>query len=422
MSGKFAIIIAAGGQGKRMGSSRPKQFLLLSQKPLFAYSLGTFLAWEKVGVVCLGVPEAFREESRSLLRDLFPQDLKAGRLLTFEGGARRQDTVALGVRLVVTGFPGISSIMVHDAARPFLSREILERAGVALEEGSAFGVGIPATDTLWSAPGDSSLPILASVISRTGVFRAQTPQGAPVSAFIEAIDKALHSGDPEFTDEAGLLHWAGLPVRVIQGEETNRKVTTPEDMAWAQDYLHLLKKDEFLTTDGDSSNQGRIRWPRVGQGIDVHPFEEGRALWLGGVLIPHSKGLAGHSDADAVIHALCDALLGAVGQGDIGRHFPPSDERYRGQNSLFFLERIVEIVRREGYVPYQADLTIVAERPKISPYASKMQDVLSKALGVAPNDISIKATTSEKLGFTGREEGLTVLAVATVIASSSISS
>ena len=416
MSGQHAIIIAAGGQGKRMGSSRPKQFLPLSQKPLFAYSLATFLAWSRVGAVCLGVPHDYLEETRSILADLFPQDLKAGRLAIYEGGTRRQDTVALGVHFIASTFPRISSVMVHDAARPFVSREILERAGKALEAGSAFGVGIPATDTLWSSSGSSS-PTLLSVISREGVFRAQTPQGAPVLAFLEAIEKAGLAGDPEFTDEAGLLHWAGFPLQVILGEETNRKVTTPEDMTWAREYLHLLEKGKGLKKTGDSSDLTGGRWPRVGQGIDVHPFEEGRELWLGGIQIPHPKGLAGHSDADAVIHALCDALLGAVGQGDIGRHFPPSDERYRGQRSLFFLERIVEIVRREGFTPYQADLTIVAERPKISPYASKMQEVLSHALGIGPNDISIKATTSDKMGFTGREEGLMVMAVATVIPS-----
>ncbi len=415
MSGKHAIVIAAGGKGTRMGSTLPKQFLLLSGKPLFSYSLKTFLAWEEVGVVCLGVPPEYRTESRAILSELFPEDFRSGRILLFEGGVRRQDTVALGVRLVSERFPDVSSVMVHDAARPFVSAGILERSGKALEEGSAFGVGIPASDTLWNVSGSPGSATLSSIISREGVFRAQTPQGAPVSLFIEAIDKAQEAGDPDFTDEASLLHWAGFPVRAIAGEEINRKVTTPEDLSWARDYLNLSSRDAIVPTDRESSSISKGRWPRVGQGIDVHPFEEGRELWLGGVRIPHSRGLAGHSDADAVIHALCDALLGSVGQGDIGRHFPPSDERYRGQKSLFFLERIVEIVRQEGFCPYQADLTIVAERPKISPYASKMQEILSGAMGISPGDVSIKATTSEKLGYTGREEGLMAVAVATVV-------
>ena len=202
------------------------------------------------------------------------------------------------------------------------------------------------------------------------------------------------------------------------GEENNRKITTPDDLAWAEEWIEIGKRKEWVEKKRPVEQYSRRFWPRVGQGIDVHPFEEGRELWLGGVKIPHSRGLAGHSDADAVIHALCDALLGAVGEGDIGRHFPPSDERYRGKDSRYFLEEIVGLLRKKGYLPHQVDLTIVAERPKISPYAGKMQEVLSRILGIAPEDVSIKATTSEKLGFTGREEGLMAMAVATVIPSS----
>ncbi|MHB1285386.1 MAG: 2-C-methyl-D-erythritol 2,4-cyclodiphosphate synthase [Leptospirales bacterium] len=415
MPGPYAIVIAAGGKGTRMATPRPKQFLLLSRKPLFSYSLRTFLTWDRVGVVCLGVPREYLSECQDLTGGLFPEEYQNGRILLYEGGARRQDTVALGVRLVSERFPEIDSILVHDAARPFVSGKILSESARALDAGNAFGVGIPVSDTLWRATGDPDFPILDSIISREGVFRAQTPQGAPVSRFMEAIEKAAASGNPDFTDEASLFQWAGYPLHLVMGEESNRKVTTPEDLAWAQEYLNHSQKESTVSSDKVPPQLTAGLWPRVGQGIDVHPFEEGRELWLGGVQIPHSKGLSGHSDADAVIHALCDALLGAVGQGDIGRHFPPSDERYRGQRSLFFLERIVEIVRQEGFSPHQADLTIVAERPKISPHASKMQEILSKALGVSPKDISIKATTSEKLGYTGREEGLMAVAVATVI-------
>ena len=415
MPGPYAIVIAAGGKGTRMATPRPKQFLLLSRKPLFSYSVGTFLKWDRVGLVCLGVPRDYLSECQDMAKVLFPQEFQKGRIILYEGGARRQDTVALGVRLVSERFPEIDSILVHDAARPFVSERILADSSRALDAGKAFGVGIPVSDTLWRATGDPGAPILDSIVRREGVFRAQTPQGGPVSKFMDAINRAAASGDPDFTDEASLFQWAGYPLQVVLGEESNRKVTTPEDLVWAQEYLNHSGKDSTMSPDKLPPRSTSGLWPRVGQGIDVHPFEEGRELWLGGVQIPHSRGLSGHSDADAVIHALCDALLGAVGQGDIGRHFPPSDERYRGQRSLFFLERIVEIVRREGYSPHQADLTIVAERPKISPYASKMQEILSRALGVLPRDISIKATTSEKLGYTGREEGLMAVAVVTVI-------
>jgi len=165
----------------------------------------------------------------------------------------------------------------------------------------------------------------------------------------------------------------------------------------------------------DESKKGSVRYPRVGQGVDVHPFAEGRKLILGGVHIPFEKGLMGHSDADAVVHALCDALLGSCGLGDIGRHFPPSDPAYQGMDSLFFLSKIVSLVREKGYVPYQTDITILAERPRMAPHVSAMQKILSPILGVLPEDVAIKATTTEKMGFTGREEGIVAMAVVTVV-------
>ncbi len=166
---------------------------------------------------------------------------------------------------------------------------------------------------------------------------------------------------------------------------------------------------------GSNENAPLQRYPRVGQGVDVHPFSEGRKLILGGVHIPFDRGLLGHSDADAVVHALCDALLGSVGLGDIGRHFPPSDDRYKGMDSLFFLKKIVELVHEKQYRPYQADVTILAERPKMAPHVLSMQNVLSPILGVSPQDVAIKATTTEKMGFTGREEGIVALAIVTVV-------
>ncbi len=412
----IAAILAAGGKGVRMGTETPKQFLEIGGRPLFSYSLGTLLGWPEIKVVGMGVPEAFFTEIADCLIRLFPEDTRSGRLFPFVGGRRRQDTAAIGVRAVARRFPAVPFVMVHDAARPFLTRNVLERISETLESGKAFGVGISSPDTLWKMGSSFEPAVLESHLDREGVFRAQTPQGAPVRYFLEAIEKAEANGDPDFTDEAGLLSWAGFPVVLVQGEESNRKVTTPEDLSWAEDYLRTID------TGGDSKKNPMDdpyshtrKWPRTGHGFDVHPFESGRELWLGGVRIPHSKGLAGHSDADAVIHALCDALLGGLALGDIGRHFPPSDERYRGQKSLFFLERVVGMIREKGYRPYQVDLTIMAERPKISPHVTEMQNVLAKALGISPSDISIKATTTEKLGFVGREEGLGAMATATLV-------
>lgn len=412
----IAAILAAGGKGLRMGTNTPKQFLEMGGRPLFSYSLRTLLEWPEIRIVGMGVPESFFSEVMDRLKRLFPEDTRSGRLFAFVGGRRRQDTVSIGVRTVAQRFPDIPYLMVHDAARPFLSRAILERASETLSAGRAFGVGVSSPDTLWRMAPGSGTPILESHLNREGVYRAQTPQGGTVRQFLAAIDRAESEGDPDFTDEAGLLRWAGFPVALVAGEESNRKVTTPEDLAWAEGHLKLVEKTESTEERTIVIDEHHSRlWPRTGHGFDVHPFESGRELWLGGVRIPHSKGLAGHSDADAVIHALCDALLGALALGDIGRHFPPTDERYRGQRSLFFLGRIVEMIRERGYRPYQVDLTILAERPKISPHVTDMQGVLAKALGILPSDISIKATTTEKLGFVGREEGLGAMAIATVV-------
>lgn len=406
--------MAAGGKGVRMGREKPKQFLLLSGKPLFLYSLETSLFHPGIGRVLLGVPREFLDETQKLVRTYVSDPDALARVQVYEGGRRRQDTVAHGVRLLEDD-PDITSVMVHDAARPFLSNAILDRACDILRDGRAFGVGIPVSDTLWKKGESTENPVLSGIVEREKIVRAQTPQGGPVAVFLDALDQAARSGDPDFTDEAGLLLWSGTPVVIVGGEENNRKITTSEDLLWAEERIlfergfpSMKEKDPVLSTL-------RPRWPRVGQGVDVHPFEKGRELWLGGIQIPHTHGLSGHSDADAVIHALCDALLGAVGEGDIGHHFPPSDKRYQGQRSLFFLESVVGLLRKKGYAPYQADLTIVAERPKISPHAGKMREVLAYALGVSPEDVSIKATTSEKMGFTGREEGLMALAVVTVI-------
>jgi 2-C-methyl-D-erythritol 4-phosphate cytidylyltransferase/2-C-methyl-D-erythritol 2,4-cyclodiphosphate synthase len=413
----IAVVMAAGGKGVRMGREKPKQFLLLAGKPLFLYSLETCLFHPEIGRVLLGVPREFLAETRNLVETFVTDPDARTRVRIYEGGRRRQDTVALGVRLL-EGEPDIVSVMVHDAARPFLSGAILDRACDTLRDGKAFGVGIPVSDTLWKRGESSGRDLLSGIVEREKIVRAQTPQGSPVPVFLEALDRAVRSGDPDFTDEASLFLWAGTPVVIVPGEENNRKITTPEDLAWAEERILCERGFSSMNVmnEAHSGPSGPPpRWPRVGQGVDVHPFEKGRELWLGGIQIPHTHGLSGHSDADAVIHALCDALLGAVGEGDIGHHFPPSDERYRGQRSLFFLESVVTILRKKGYLPYQADLTIVAERPKISPHAGKMREVLAHALGVQPQDISIKATTSEKMGFTGREEGLMALAVATVV-------
>lgn len=258
----IAVVMAAGGKGVRMGREKPKQFLLLDGRPLFLYSLETCLFHPKIGRVLLGVPREYLDETRRLIETYVTDPDAKTRVRIYEGGRRRQDTVALGVRLL-EGDPKITSVMVHDAARPFLSGAILDRACDILRDGKSFGVGIPVSDTLWKRGDSSGHDLLSGIVEREKIVRAQTPQGSPVPVFLEALDRAGRSGDPDFTDEASLLLWAGTPVVIVPGEENNRKITTPEDLAWAE--------ERILYEKGVSSMNGKNPGspPRLPDGLGL---------------------------------------------------------------------------------------------------------------------------------------------------------
>jgi 2-C-methyl-D-erythritol 4-phosphate cytidylyltransferase/2-C-methyl-D-erythritol 2,4-cyclodiphosphate synthase len=300
-----------------------------------------------------------------------------------EGGAERADSVRAGLK-AVDG----DAVLVHDAARPFCPPEVIDRLVASLEFFEGAAPVLPVGDTLARA-GDS----LGEPVDRSGIVRVQTPQAFRLDALKSAY--AAWTGGPP-TDETTVLRAAGLGVAVVDGDPTLDKLTTPADFRRAEEWL-----------------AGRLI-PRTGMGFDVHAFSGDGPVMLGGVAIPHSRGLAGHSDADVVLHAITDALLGAAGLGDIGEHFPPSDPTWKGVSSDRFLAHAVALLQSKGAIIDSVDCTVIAEEPKVGPYRAAMRQRIAEIAGLMPDQVSIKATTTEGLGFTGRREGIAAQAVANI--------
>jgi 2-C-methyl-D-erythritol 4-phosphate cytidylyltransferase/2-C-methyl-D-erythritol 2,4-cyclodiphosphate synthase len=310
------------------------------------------------------------------------------------GGATRQESVLLGLLALASAAP--SRVLVHDAARPFIDTELISRVLDGLASYTGVIAAEPVTDTLKRATADGAI---TATIEREGLWRAQTPQGFQYPAILEAHRKAAEAGLASFTDDAGLAEWAGLDVAVARGSPLNLKITNAEDFAIA----------ERLSAPSSTLE------PRSGLGFDVHRFIPGDHVWLCGVRIEHDATLEGHSDADAPLHALTDAILGALGDGDIGQHFPPSDPQWKGARSRLFVEDAASRVRARGGRITNVDVTILCERPKIGPHRAAMQSAIAEMLGIDASRIGIKATTTEQLGFTGRGEGLAAMASATIL-------
>jgi 2-C-methyl-D-erythritol 4-phosphate cytidylyltransferase/2-C-methyl-D-erythritol 2,4-cyclodiphosphate synthase len=285
-------------------------------------------------------------------------------------------------------------VLVHDAARPFLSSALISRAIAAATKTGAAIPALPVTDTIKRVEADGRV---AETLDRTALRSVQTPQAFRFSVLLEAHRRAAAAGRDDFTDDAALAEWAGLPVTVFAGEAGNMKLTSAEDFAQAE--------TAQLTSLTDV---------RTGNGFDVHAFTEGDHVWLGGIRIPHSRGLLGHSDADAPLHAVVDAILGALADGDIGQHFPPSDPQWRGAPSDVFLKFAAERVRARGGRIAHLDLTIVCEEPRIGPHRDAIRVRVAEIAGISAERVGVKATTSERLGFTGRSEGIVAMATATI--------
>lgn len=378
---KIAAVIVAAGQGQRAGGGLPKQFRALAAIPVLRRSVAAFAALPEIGMI---VVVAAAERQRDCERVL------AGipRLVYASGGATRQESVQSGLGAMETQAPDF--VLVHDAARPLVSQALIRRVIAALEAGAAAAVPLlPVPDTLKRKEQG-----VWTTVSREGLYRAQTPQGFRFTSILAAHREWTGA---EATDDMAVAERAGLAITRVDGEDANLKLTTEEDFVQAAKLL-AGETSEF----------------RTGLGLDAHRFTAGDHVWLCGVRIAHESGLEGHSDADAGLHALTDAILGALSAGDIGRHFPPTEERWRGAPSTHFLAHAADLVRQANGAVVHCDVTLVCEKPKIAPHREAMRARIAEVLAIEVSRVSVKATTTEGMGFVGRAEGLAAQAVATL--------
>lgn len=377
---RTAVLIVAAGKGVRAGGAVPKQYAPLLGRPLLRRSIEAFTVLEdRVTQVMIADGQA----------DLYATTV-AGLALPQPviGGAERQDSVRLGLEALAAHGPDF--VLIHDAARPLVSEALIRNVVTALEGGAdAAAPLLPVADTLRKNEGGHWV-----TVPRAGLLRAQTPQGFRFAAILKAHREHAHQS---VTDDMALAELAGLTVVAVPGEETNIKITNAEDFAVAEALL--------------SARAGDVR---TGSGYDVHRFTAGDHIWLCGVKVPHDHALEGHSDADAGLHALTDAILGAIGEGDIGVHFPPTDERWRGAPSWKFLKHADDLLKEKGGILVNCDVTIICERPKVTPHREAMRARIAEILDINVDRVSVKATTTEGMGFTGRREGLAAQAVVTV--------
>jgi 2-C-methyl-D-erythritol 4-phosphate cytidylyltransferase/2-C-methyl-D-erythritol 2,4-cyclodiphosphate synthase len=380
MASVYALVVAA-GRGSRFGGNLPKQYFPLGGVNVLRHAVARLVEHPLITNVLVVI----RPEDKTLFDNTFGG---LNVLPPVAGGATRQDSVRLGLEALAAYRPDL--VLIHDGARPFPDPQLVDRVINGLGQAPAAIPCLPLRDTIKRAEDGK----IRETIDRSTLWRAQTPQGFYFDAILAAHRGAIGRNLP---DDAAVAEAAGLVPLMVEGSEENLKVTTPEDLAAAERLI--------------ASRLGDIR---VGQGFDVHPFAPGDHLWICGVKIPHGMALAGHSDADVGLHALTDAVLGAIGAGDIGVHFPPSDPRWRGAASDQFLRHAAELARARGGTVAAVDVTIICERPKISPHRAAMIERIAAILGIAPDRVSVKATTTEKLGFTGRAEGIAAQAVATI--------
>lgn len=370
-----ALIVAA-GRGNRLGGDTPKQFRSIGGKPVLRWAVESLLTHPSIDQVRVVVAPDQIAVARQSLGKLDVGDL-------VPGGAERSDSVVAGLEAIGDGI-----VLVHDAARPFCPANVVDRLLGALDGADGAVPVLPVVDTL--ASGGTTLE---SPVDRNGLLRVQTPQAFRVEDLLYAYAEA---GGASASDESTVMLAADLKVATVEGDPMLEKLTTPAD--W--DRMASILESRLV--------------PRTGLGFDVHAFGGSGPIMLGGVAVPHVRGLAGHSDADVALHAITDALLGAAGLGDIGEHFPPSDPQWKGASSDLFLNHAAQLVRERGGIIDHVDITIIAEEPKIGPHRSAIRAQIAEILGVRPDHVSVKATTTEGLGFTGRGEGMAAQAVASI--------
>ena len=388
-----AAIIVAAGRGLRAGEGLPKQFRSVGGVPVIARSINALLSAPEIasGVVVI------HEDDRAPYDECLPHvDWRCREKLLppVSGGETRQDSVRIGLDALRGSPPEI--VLVHDAARPFASAELV---GAAIEAGRKCGAaipGIPVADTIKLVDEDGRV---VETPQRSRLRAVQTPQSFAYIRLLDAHHRAVSANLRSFTDDGALIEWAGFPVLVFPGDPANVKLTHPADFERAG--AVATRSREALVT-------------RLGTGFDVHAFGEGDHVWLGGVRVPHSRGVIAHSDGDVILHALTDAILGALADGDIGIHFPPSDPQWKGVSSDRFLAYAADRVRTRGGIIDHLDVTLLCEAPRLAPHREAMRSRIAEIAGIPIAHVSLKATTTEKLGFTGRGEGLAAQAAATV--------
>jgi 2-C-methyl-D-erythritol 4-phosphate cytidylyltransferase / 2-C-methyl-D-erythritol 2,4-cyclodiphosphate synthase len=385
---KVAAVIVAGGSGLRAGGELPKQYQIIGGKPVIWWTLKAFLDHPRISHVQVVLGAGHEQLFASATAD-FPS------VETIKGGATRQESCRIGIEACSLYKP--EKIMIHDAARPFVTAHLISAIIDKLNLADAVVPGIAVADTMKFAPEG----IIKNTVDRSAMWFVQTPQGFDFTKILNAHRHAASNSQFGLTDDAAVAEFAGLQVHIINGDPQNKKLTTSADIETARREM----ANQMFTDKLDI---------RMGQGIDFHVFEEGSEVTLCGVKIPHDQKLNGHSDADVALHALTDAILGAIGEGDIGTHFPPTDMQWKGAASSIFVTKAMQLLQSRGGVLANVDITILAEAPKISPHIQAMKAVLAPLLNLTPDRIAIKATTTEKLGAIGRKEGMAAFAIATV--------
>ncbi len=376
----IAAVIVAAGRGLRAGGGLPKQWRPLGGRTVAAHAIAAFRGHPRIGTVVLVLhPDDM---------GLAPGWTAHGDMVVVAGGATRSASVRAGLEALTA--LGVERVLIHDVARPLVGADLIDRVIDALDGASGAAPALPVVDALWQGTEEG---FVGGTRDRAGLWRAQTPQGFR----FDAILRAHRNAQAEGADDVAVARAAALDVRIVEGDERNLKITGPGDFARAE---------ALLETRMDI---------RIGNGFDVHAFGPGDHVVLCGIAVPHDRGLTGHSDADVGMHAVTDAIFGALAEGDIGRHFPPSDPRWKGTASKIFLARAAELAAEKGHAISNVDVTLICETPKIGPHAGRMVQELAAILGICTGRVSVKATTSERLGFTGREEGIAAMATVALV-------
>lgn len=387
------VIVVAAGRGERAGShpDGPKQYRRIAGRPVISHTLDAFVKWAADAPIVVVI---HADDQDLLAAALLQVNGNTGNIRVVTGGASRQQSVLAGLEAMADA--DIDHVLIQDAVRPFVDPALLDRVERALAAGARAALpAVAVADTLKRAGMEG---VIVETVPRTGLYAAQTPQAFHFQTILDAHRQAAAGGRSDFTDDAAIAEWAGVPVRLVEGSVGNVKLTLQKDIIMADERLSAPLPDV-----------------RTGNGYDVHQLEPGEGVTLCGIFIPHDQRLKGHSDADVALHALTDALLATCGAGDIGDHFPPSDPQWKGAPSRIFLEHAASIVRQNGGTIMNADVSLIAEAPKVGPHREAMRMKLSEILAISLDRCSVKATTNEKIGFIGRREGIAAIATATVV-------